>query len=168
MPYKGTSIRIGEMLDELVQNGRAEYSAATELGRALEEGAIILVFNDAPLSPDFLPGIAEYLQVAATGNAREIRLRFGWASDIILHAYAFREQFETACGLSAIEEESPSIAYRRFTSDEELVAEALEGIRAGRWSNAHQAAIALEPRAEGASSDAKIRRLGGKIRGAMS
>jgi hypothetical protein len=100
MPYKGTSIRIGEMLDELIQSGLAEYSAATQLGRALEEGAIVLVFNAEPLSPDFIPGIAEYLQLAATRNAREIRLRFGWASDIILHARALRAQFETAFGLN--------------------------------------------------------------------
>jgi hypothetical protein len=101
MPYKGTTIRLGEMIDELIQNGSPEYSAATELGRALEEGAIILIFNDEPLSPDFIPGVAEYLQVAATRNAREIRLRFGWASDIIFHARALRAQFEGAFGLGA-------------------------------------------------------------------
>jgi hypothetical protein len=100
MPYKGTWIRLGEMIDEIVQSGQAEYSAANDLGRALKEGAIVLVFNGEPLSPDFIPGIAEYLQVAATNNAREIRLRFGWASDITLNAQALRTQFETAFGLN--------------------------------------------------------------------
>jgi hypothetical protein len=80
---------------------------------------------------------------------------------------AARSQFEGAAGLSVtVKEIVPS--NRRFVADEKLVAEALEGLQSNRWPNVHQAALALERRAEGASPQAKVRRLSDKIRKAMS
>jgi hypothetical protein len=90
---------IGEMLDELIQHERDNWSAAMELSRALEGGAIILIFNDAPLRQSHLAGVTEYIRLAAARNEREIRLRLGWTADIMIHSRALRAQFELACGL---------------------------------------------------------------------
>lgn len=91
---------ISEMLDELVQNGRGEHAAAVMLGRALEDGAIALIFNDERLRPTHVAGVVEYIQLAAARNAREIRLRLGWVADIMLHARGLRSQFEQVCELT--------------------------------------------------------------------
>ena len=91
MPYKGDLVSIGEMVDELIQHGRDERRAASELSRALEDSAIILVFNDAPLSPSQIAGIAEYIQTVAV-DRQQARLRFGWTADIVLYARASRSR----------------------------------------------------------------------------
>jgi hypothetical protein len=110
MPYKGALMSIREMLDELAQHRGSELPAFAELSRALEERAIILHFNGEPLREEYVPGIAEYIRLAADRNAREIRLRLGWAADIMLEARALRVQFESACELS-----EPS---KRLTAEE--------------------------------------------------
>ena len=66
----------------------------------------------------------------------------------------------------------PNLAPRsnqRFPEDAGLVAEAVDGLRANppKWPNAHQAAIALQSRAKGASAAAKIDRLERKISKAL-
>jgi hypothetical protein len=55
---------------------------------------------------------------------------------------------------------------RRYPEDAALVQEAVDGLSATspRWPNAHQAAIALQSRAKGASDSAKIDRLERAIR----
>jgi hypothetical protein len=58
---------------------------------------------------------------------------------------------------------------RRLLEDDELVAEAVKGIRDSprRFANAHKAALALAARAEGISEKAIVDRLGRKIREAL-
>jgi hypothetical protein len=58
---------------------------------------------------------------------------------------------------------APPPPSRRYASDDDLVAEAKEGINSGAWPNAHKAAKALAKRAEG-NEQAAITRLRGKIR----
>src|SRR5947209_3287013 len=99
MPYKGTEVSIGEMLDELIRNGRDDQQAATELRSALRDFAITLEFNGAPLSFNQIAGVSEYISLAAARNAREIRLRLGWLTYIITDSKASRSQFETVCGI---------------------------------------------------------------------
>lgn len=55
---------------------------------------------------------------------------------------------------------------RRYPEDAALVQEAVDGLNANppKWPNAHQAAIALQSRAKGASDSAKIDRLERAIR----
>jgi len=168
MPYKGAMMSVSEMVDELVQNGRDNRSAAIELSRALEDGAIILIFNDAPLRPSHVAGVTEYVQLTAAKNEREIRLRLGWVADIILFSRALRAQFEAACGLAEREAAAPISIRRRFASDETLVKEALDGIRNGKWPNALQAAKALANQADGASPEAIVDRLRKKITAASN
>lgn len=52
---------------------------------------------------------------------------------------------------------------RRYTDDDDLVAEGVEGIKCRTYANAHRAAQALAPRAQGSSDAAKIDRLERKI-----
>jgi hypothetical protein len=167
MPYQGILVSIDEMFDELVRSGRERHAAAIELQRALDDGAIVVIFNDEPLRPEFRAGIGEMLR-AFVADPRQAHLHFGWATDIMTYGRALRAQFENVCGLSKIEEDTSAAPNRRFVSDEKLVAEALEEIQSGRWANAHQAAQALAERAEGASRQSTIVRLGIKIRKAMS
>ena len=61
---------------------------------------------------------------------------------------------------------APPPSGRRYASDDKLVADAIEGINSGTWSNAHKAAKDLAERAEG-TREAAIDRLGGKIRKAL-
>ena len=56
--------------------------------------------------------------------------------------------------------------YKRYPMDDALVAEAVEGIKSGKFANAWQAAQALAPRAEG-NAAAATDRLRKKIRGAL-
>jgi hypothetical protein len=60
----------------------------------------------------------------------------------------------------------PPKKYKRYLTDDPLVAEAVEGIKSGKFANAWRAAQALAPRAEGSDS-AKGFRLYGKIRDAL-
>jgi hypothetical protein len=54
--------------------------------------------------------------------------------------------------------------YKRFTKDDALVVEAIEGLNSKKYPNVWQAAQALAPRAEGsATAQAKAFRLNGKI-----
>lgn len=57
---------------------------------------------------------------------------------------------------------NPNTENRRYADDEALVAEAVKGIDSKMYANAHQAARALAPRAQGTES-AAIDRLGRKI-----
>lgn len=99
MPYKGRVISVPEMLDALIASGRTEHEAATELARALEDGAIVLayrnghVFNSEDLAPviDFImafPSRRSSMSIDETS----LRMTEGGAG-------AWREQFERACGL---------------------------------------------------------------------
>ncbi|WP_143035618.1 hypothetical protein [Bradyrhizobium sp. Rc2d] len=52
----------------------------------------------------------------------------------------------------------------RYTTDDELLAEMVQGLTEGRWPNKHQAAIAVAGRAEGSGTrEATVRRLEGKV-----
>lgn len=58
---------------------------------------------------------------------------------------------------------------RRYSEDPGLVQEGVDGLRSNppRWPNPHQAAIALQPRAQGASAKSTIDRLERAIRKAL-
>jgi hypothetical protein len=56
----------------------------------------------------------------------------------------------------------PLEKYKRNTTDDALVTEAVEGLKSKKFSNVNQAALALAPRAKG-SEQANIRRLNRKI-----
>jgi hypothetical protein len=163
MPYPGDHIGIGGMLDELVAKGRTEFDAAVELENALNDGKIILWYAGEPVISD-LPAIGKFLRDFVS-DRKQAWLGYGYLRQMLADSRAGRVQFETVCGL--VEKEPPP-SNRRFVNDEQLVAMALEGIRSNRWPNAHQAALALQSQADGASPDAKVRRLGEKIRKAMS
>jgi hypothetical protein len=167
-----------EMVEELEATGRTADAACTELRNMIRDGAVTLLdFHEPPQTDNWLIEGAllildAYRQMLS--DFREKRrpagagaLPYGYPEYFSDGVVALRAQFERAAGLGVSKREIiPS--NRRFTSDERLVAEALEGIRSGRWPNAHKAAMALEDQAEGASSEAKVRRLGGKIRAAMN
>jgi len=159
---------VPEMLAALIANGRTEHEAATELARALEDRAIVLayrnghVFNSEDLAPviDLIKAFPSRSSSINTDEASQ-RLADGGAG-------AWRFQFELVCGLSQGESKAEFVPNRRITTDEDLVVEGLAGIRSGRWANAHKAAQDLAHRAEGASYDSSVQRLGQKIRKAMS
>src|SRR5229473_2225151 len=98
MPYQGTLVSIDEMFDELVRNGRERRDAAIELQRALEEGAIVVIFNHEPLGAEHLAGIGEMLR-AFVADPQEAKRHFGWAVDILKYGRASRAKFERACEL---------------------------------------------------------------------
>jgi hypothetical protein len=56
---------------------------------------------------------------------------------------------------------------RRYASDDELVVEGKNGIKAGIWPNPSQAAEALADRADGSSHDSTVDRLRKKIGAAL-
>ena len=59
-----------------------------------------------------------------------------------------------------------AIPGRRYATDDDLVVEGVNGIRAGKWANANKAATDLAPRAQG-NADAAADRLRRKIRTAL-
>jgi hypothetical protein len=73
-----------------------------------------------------------------------------------------RLDFPTAPALS--KEPTP---YKRYTTDDDLVVEGVNGVRSGVWSNSSQAAKALADRAEGSSHDSTVHRLRKKIGAAL-
>jgi hypothetical protein len=178
MPYQGKLIGLLEMLDVLTSQKRTEAEAVLELERAIEDKAIDLRLPDGTNAG----GETLYCEMSRAGRSEVVAMlrdfpnwmriptMRNWNTPIAMFkaARAIRMQFEVACGLRVGEEEASPRLGRRFVSDEQLVAEALEGIRTGRWPNAHRAAQDLEERADGASPEAKVRRLGGKIRDAMN
>lgn len=178
MPYFGKTVSITEMLDILIGHGQTEAVVAVQLERAFEDKAIRLLApagsgSDGEelwreISNEEISALIAFLRDLC--NRAPIPTISTWNIPIALFksARAIRSQFELAFGLRTVEEETSPPLSRRFATDEQLVAEALAGIRAGRWPNAHQAALDLEGRADGASPDAKVRRLGGKIRDAMN
>jgi hypothetical protein len=175
MPYEGKSVSILEMLEILTSSGRSEPQAGIELERAFEDRAIrLLVPLGVEVDVTLWPEISVEEKSGLIGLLRDLCNRkpittigtWNLPIDLFKSTRAIRSEFELVCGLRRADEDASPPLGRRFASDEQLVAEALEGIRSGRWANAHRAAVDLEKRAEGASPEAKIRRLGGKIRGA--
>jgi hypothetical protein len=57
--------------------------------------------------------------------------------------------------------------YKRYTTDDDLVVEGVNGVRSRTWSNPLQAAKALADRAEGSSHDSTVDRLRKKIGAAL-
>jgi hypothetical protein len=169
MAYKSERIGVRQMIEELCRAERTPREAHMELAAALEEGAIPLEFAGQLVIEEIAP-IVKTLRAAAADPRHRPAGSLSARYVMILQAEdaAERQQFERACGL-ALDEEAPAPpSNRRFVTDEKLVAEALEGIRSGRWSNAHQAAKALASQADGASQDAIITRLRKKIRDASN
>jgi hypothetical protein len=60
-----------------------------------------------------------------------------------------------------------SRAYKRYTTDDNLVVKGVNGIKSGAWSNPLQAAKALADGAEGSSHDSTVDRLRKKIGAAL-
>jgi hypothetical protein len=98
MPYQGTLVSVDQMFDQLVKAGQDRRDAAIALQRALEDNAIVLIFNGAPLSPSQRSGLGDCLRAFAF-DPRDAKLHFGWAIDIMQHARASRVQFETVCSV---------------------------------------------------------------------
>jgi hypothetical protein len=62
---------------------------------------------------------------------------------------------------------TPFEKYKRYTTDDDLVVEGVNGIRSGAWPNPLQAAQVLAPHAEGSSHDSIVDRLRKKIGAAL-
>ncbi|MET3299692.1 hypothetical protein [Bradyrhizobium diazoefficiens] len=168
MTYKSERLGIPQMFDELVEAGRSRHAAAIELGSALLDGVIPLEFAGKRVIEELAP-IAQCLKdVAADPRFRPAGLAVARWLVVFGKAEALRALFESACGLSEVEDKVDGVPNRRFVSDDELVATALAGIRERKWPNAHKAALDLAHQAEGISFDSTVSRLGKKIRGAMS
>jgi hypothetical protein len=142
------------MLDILIGGGPTEAAAGSELERAFEDKAIRL-FAPAGSGADgeqlwreisneetsaLIALLRDLCNRAPTTTIGTFNLPIG----LFKTARAIRSQFELAFGLRTVEEEVSPPLSRRFATDEQLVAEAIAGIRAGRWPNAHQAALDLE------------------------
>jgi hypothetical protein len=177
MPYQGKLISLVEMLDVLTSHDRTEADAVLELEHAIEEKAIVLRLPDGMNDE----GETLYCEMSHAGRSAVVAvlrdipnrtriplIRHGNAAEMFAAARAPRFLFEAACRLSENEEGPVAAPNRRFVSDEELVAQGAEGIRSGRWPNSHKAAQELARRAEGASYQSSVLRLGGKIRQAMN
>jgi len=89
-------------------------------------------------------------------------LPFGYA-EYFQNVVGVRAQFEKEAGLKVDIEPDLPAKNSRFTEDDNLVCEAVQGLETRRWPNKHQAAIALAARAQGTSETAIVRRLEGKI-----
>jgi hypothetical protein len=161
MTYKSERVDVAQMFDELVAADHTRHVAAVELGAALKDRTIILEFAGLPVVDEIAP-IAQFLRDFALDPHTKPT---GWAVarwvTILQRATAARPQFEIAFGFA---EAQPPPSNRRFVSDDELVAEGVEGIRSGRWPNALQAAKALAAQADGASPESIIDRLRKKIK----
>jgi hypothetical protein len=123
MPYQGTLVSVDQMLDELVKAGRGRRDAAIELQRAFEDNAIVLIFNDAPLTPSQRSGIGDCLRAFVT-DPRDTALHFGWAVAIMQHARASRAEFERRCDL--VQQEAAHIASDAPLSRESAVRACIE------------------------------------------
>jgi hypothetical protein len=165
-PYKTPLPSVPEMIDELVAAGRTLDAACAELRNIIRDGAVILLdCHNPPQTNDWLiNGALVIIDVIRRKERHAPWLYPAYFSDGVV---VLREQFEVAARL-AISEKEIIPANRRFVSDDLLVAEAIEGIRTDHWPNAHKAALELAKRAKGASYEAKVRRLGGKIRNKMN
>jgi hypothetical protein len=165
-PYRTPLPSIAEMLNELVAAGKPFDVACIELKNMIRDGAVTLLdFHSPPQTDEWL--VAGAILVIDAFRTKSRSLPYLYPSYFSDGVVARRIQFEGAAGLSISPAEvvSPN---RRFVSDDKLVAEALEGIRSGRWPNAHKANQDLADQAEVASSESTVRRLGGKIRTAMN
>jgi hypothetical protein len=68
---------------------------------------------------------------------------------------------------ASTKESTPLKKYKRFTEDDNLVAEGVEGIRSVTWPNPSQAAMTLAARAKGNTLNSTITRLRKKISAAL-
>lgn len=168
MPFEGTVVSVPEMLDLLVANGRTDADAARELSSAVEERKIVLATrNGTVLSEDDRRLVADFIRkfpsrtISIIGEPTAL-----WLSEQGVGGW--RVQFEAVCGLKADRADRLDVPNRRIVTDEALVQEGLDGVRSGKWQNAHKAAEALAPRAEGASISSTIKRLEGKMRKRMN
>jgi len=165
-PYKTPLPSVPEMIDELVGAGRTVEAACFELRNIIRDGAVTLLdFHNPQQTNEWLVNGALLMIDAFRTKDRSVPYLY---PEYFNNGVAvLRAQFEVAAGL-AISEKEITPPNRRFASDDKLVAEALEGLRANHWPNIYQAALALQDRAEGASPEAKVRRLREKIKNAMS
>jgi hypothetical protein len=74
-----------------------------------------------------------------------------------------RKTTDDALVAAPTKELTPLEKYKRFTEDDDLVTEGVQGIRSGTWPNPLQAAMTLAARAKGSSLDSTITRLRKKI-----
>ncbi|MFZ2079179.1 MAG: hypothetical protein WAV38_21530 [Xanthobacteraceae bacterium] len=81
--------------------------------------------------------------------------------------HSFEAAFQAEFGQLPPEPVKPLAQYKRYTTDDVLVVEGVNGIRSGTWSNPSQAAKALANRAEGSSHDSTVDRLRKKIGAAL-
>jgi hypothetical protein len=77
------------------------------------------------------------------------------------------EHWEAALPPAPTKEPTPLEKYKRYTTDDDLVVEGVNGIRSRTWSNSLQAAKALAHRAKGSSRDSTVDRLRKKIGAAL-
>ncbi|SNB54390.1 hypothetical protein SAMN05414138_10222 [Rhodoplanes sp. JGI PP 4-B12] len=98
MGYRGTTISVVEMVDELIRNGRTTHEAGKELQQAIGDGIIVL-FTDRDLER-VVSDIGKMVS-AYSARLRGERVSPGemtWQM-YLTSVIAVREQFETACQL---------------------------------------------------------------------
>ena len=166
VPYRTPLPSIAEMFDELIAAGRTADVACRDLRNMIRDGAITLMdFHDPPQTSEWLINGALLVIDAFRTKTRSLpHLYPAYFTDGVVAA---RSQFESAAGLSTSPQDVVP-ANRRFVSDDELVAEGIAGVKSLRWPNSHKAAQELALRAEGASYESSVLRLGQKIRKALN
>jgi hypothetical protein len=105
-----------------------------------------------------------YFRLSLQNEVDEWFVRRGFDPDApTIPKHLFEVAFQAEFGQLPPEPVKPPEKYKRYLTDDPLVAEAVEGIKSGKFANAWRATQALAPRAEGSDS-AKGFRLYGKIR----
>lgn len=113
-------------------------------------------------------GRAEHIVKAAIASGEVNTFPFPEKGIEYINKEDFNDWFDRHYPQSApAPEPKHAVKNRRFQSDDELVAEAVKGIRGNQWPNANRAAEALASRAQGQSRAAIIDRLGRKISKAL-